>query len=206
VRRITINTPLAVSVIALALLAVVVVWQMPQVFGALMTPRPDDDPTKARMGEYLVAHAEDLESYRDRFDGRSLFFKPQPPVVTVSVPPPPRERPKEIGPPTPEPVARTYGGPSVNFVLGEEVWFHDGEKVRVGEEGANGVTVIATDPPWSVRLGHRGGEYDIELFKRTFPGLEDEPEKPRPVPGLVKVEPEPDAGRPPDDDTPTMTP
>jgi hypothetical protein len=207
VRRIPINPPLIVSAAAIVLATVIALWHLPQVLGALITPTPGDDPTQARLQQYLVAHAEDLATYRDRFDGRSLFFKPQPPIRTVSTPPPRREAPKVTGPPKPPPVARTYGGPSVNFVLGDEVWFHDGERVRVGEEGSNGVTVISADPPWSVRLGHLGGEYEIELFKRTYPGFADAPHKPRPVPGLVEVQPDGDGpAGPSDQDTASTAP
>ena len=67
--------------------------------------------------------------------------------------------------------------------------------VRVGETGANGVTIISSDPPWMLRLGHDGGEYDYELFRRTYPGLEATPRSPGPTPGLKPVEP--DTSEPP---------
>ena len=64
------------------------------------------------------------------------------------------------------------------------MWFHKGRHASVGEE-VDGVTVIASDPPWTVTLGHLGEEYEILLFRkgnlfenapsvksdREFPGL-----------------------------------
>ena len=78
-RRITVNTPLVVSLTAIVLAAIVALWQLPPVLGATITPRPGDDPMQAKMDQYLTAHQEDLVAYRARFDGRSLFFKPNPP-------------------------------------------------------------------------------------------------------------------------------
>jgi hypothetical protein len=175
--RVSINTPLVASAVFIAVAAITALVQMPPLLEALVTPRPGADPTQTRLDEYLAGHTEDLDTYQARFDGRSLFVKPRPP-----------------SPPKPPPVPRAYEGPSVNFVLGDEVWFHDGLRVRVGEKGANGVTVIASDPPWTVTLGHGGGEYEIVLFERKHEGLEDRPRARGPTPGLVRVETE-DSGR-----------
>jgi hypothetical protein len=186
VRRISINTPLVLSLAFIAVATISVLVQLPPLLEALITPRPGTDPTQARLSEYLTGHDEDLATYRGRFDGRSLFIKPQPPPRSRPAPPPPvNEGPDE---PPPPPPARNYEGPTVLFVLGDEVWFHDGLKVRVGEEGPNGVSVISSDPPWTVRLGHRGGEHDIVLFERSQPGLAEKPRAQRPLPGLVRVE------------------
>jgi hypothetical protein len=192
--RVSINTPLVASAVFIAVAAITALVQMPPLLEALVTPRPGADPTQTRLDEYLAGHTEDLDTYQARFDGRSLFVKPRPPS-------PPKPPPRPIVPdkdepeaPKPPPVPRAYEGPSVNFVLGDEVWFHDGLRVRVGEKGANGVTVIASDPPWTVTLGHGGGEYEIVLFERKHEGLEDRPRARGPTPGLVRVETE-DSGR-----------
>jgi hypothetical protein len=197
VPRISINTPLVTSTVFIAVAAIAVLAQLPPLLEALVTPRPGADPTQARLNEYLAGHDEDRATYRGRFDGRSLFIKPQPPPsVKVALPPPPDVGDDE--PPPPPPPPRNYEGPTVMFVLGDEVWFHDGVRVRVGEEGTNGVSVISSDPPWTVRLGHRGGEHDLELFDRSQPGLENEAEKPKTqtrMPGLVPVESDDDGPR-----------
>ncbi len=186
-RRIRLSTPLLVNLGAAAVAALVVVASVPALVGAIFAPGLAEDETQERITKLLAAHDQDRSTYVGRFDGRSLFVKPSPP-------PPVREmvRPQEpIERPAPEPVAPTvpvsYGGPSILFVLGDEVWFHNGMTLRVGEED-QGVKVIASNAPWSVRLGHGGGEYDVPLFQKAFPGLLDSPPRAqRATPGLVVV-------------------
>jgi hypothetical protein len=186
VRRISINTPLVLSLAFVALAAIALLVQVPPLLGALVTPRPGADPTQARLGEFLTGHEQDLVVYRDRFNGRSMFFMPSPPRRTrVTLPPPVDDDGGEPAPPPPRPTV--YEGPSVLFVVGDEVWFHDGVRVRVGEEGSNGVTVISSSPPWEVKLGHRGGEFPVVLFERAQPGLDEKPRGPQLTPGLVQV-------------------
>jgi len=189
VPRISINTPLVTSTVFIAVAAIAVLAQLPPLLDALVTPRPGADPTQVRLNEYLAGHDEDRATYRERFDGRSLFVKPQPPPRPRVAPPPPPQDSNDDSPPPPPP-PRNYEGPTVMFVLGDEVWFHDGVRVRVGEEGTNGVSVISSNPPWTVRLGHRGGEHDVELFDRAQPGLTEEPPTQGRMPGLVPVEPD----------------
>lgn len=188
-RLIPINTPLVVSTAFLIVAGITVLSQLPNVAGAIFAPRPGEDPTRARLAEYLERHDEDLGIYRARFDGRSLFFRPQAPRRKTAAPPPP---PPDDDTPAPlKPlIPPTYKGPTPRYVVGDDVWFHDGVKVRVGETGANGVTIISSDPPWKLRLGHGGGEYDYQLFERTYPGLDATPRSPGPTPGLKTVEPE----------------
>ncbi len=166
--RWSINIPLSASVAAVVFAVIVMSVQLSSLVSAMLTPRLQDDPTRARLDEYLVDHEIGLAAYRDRVEGRSLFSKPTPyprerePAPQVvdrgPVEPPP--------PPEPEGPSTVYQGPSILFVLGDEVWFHNGMHVSVGEE-SDGVTVIASDAPWSVTLGHDGGEYDIDLFKKS---------------------------------------
>ena len=198
--RISINTPLVTSTLFIAVAAITVLAQLPSLLEALVTPRPGTDPTQARLDKYLTGHDEDLATYRGRFDGRSLFVKPQPPPRTRVAPPPPPPDNDRDDPPPPPPPPRSYEGPTILFVLGDEVWFHDDVKVRVGEEGPNGVSVISSDPPWTVRLGHRGAEHDIVLFERSQPGLAEKPQTQPPMPGLVRVEPDDDETKEPGGD------
>jgi len=188
VSRWSINIPLSASVAAIVFAVVVMSVQLSSLASAMLTPRLQDDPTRARLDEYLVEHQASLGAYRDRVEGRSLFFKPKPyprkrPPVSPVVdrgpvePPPP---PQPTGPP------RSYSGPSILFVLGDEVWFHDGMHISVGEE-SDGVTVIASDAPWSVTLGHADGEYDIDLFKKHTL-FDDVPPRSTPLAGLKVVD------------------
>ncbi len=191
--RWSINIPLSASVAAIVFAVVVMSVQLSSLVSAMMTPRLQDDPTRARLDDYLVEHGISLGAYRDRVEGRSLFFKPKPypkpvkpaPKLVDRGPVEPLPPPEPAGPPT------RYMGPPILFVLGNEVWFDNGMHVSVGEE-SGGVTVIASNAPWSVTLGHDGGEYDIDLFKRStlFDGG---PPRSKPLAGLRIV----DEGRQP---------
>ena len=145
------NTPLLISAAAVVVAALVAMGQVPALFGALGTPRLAEDKTTALLDEYLADHEADLESYRKRFDGRSFFFKPRPPrrERAVRAPTPRDDKPEEVKPAGPP---KSYTGPTIIFVLGNEVFFHGGLRLRVGDEEKEGVTVIASNAPWSVTL------------------------------------------------------
>ncbi len=161
------NIPLVTSVAAIVLATLVMVTQVVGLVSAALTPAVGEDRTRSRLNEYLDEHVEGMTTYRERFDGRSLFFKPKPPPRPKKPPPPVVDRGDDPPPPPAPPQApRLYGGPSVIFVVGDQVWFHNGRYASVGEE-VDGVKVIASDPPWSVTLFHAGREYEVPLFHRN---------------------------------------
>lgn len=186
--RWSINIPLSASVAAVVFAVIVMSVQLSSLVSAMLTPRLQDDPTRARLDEYLVDHEIGLAAYRDRVEGRSLFSKPKPYPREREPAPQVVDRGPVESPPPPEPVgpSKVYQGPSILFVLGDEVWFHNGMHVSVGEE-SDGVTVIASDAPWSVRLGYGGGEYDIDLFKKSTLFDGGRPSR-KPLVGLKVVE------------------
>ena len=102
-----------------------------------------------------------------RFSGRSPFVvparpktrpAPRPPRPETRPSEPVREAPKvETGPPA------TYTGPKVVGVAAELVFFDDGSEVLVGTE-SDGVAVLAILGPRKVRLGHKGGEYEVDFL------------------------------------------
>ena len=192
--RLSINIPLVASIVAIAFASLVMAAQFVELAGAVLTPRPREDPTRARIDAYLAEHADAMNTYRGRFDGRSLFFKPKPPPPpprVVANPPPTDPRPGPARPAGPTGPPATYPGPTVRFVVGNEVWFHDGMHASVGE-AVNGVTIIASDPPWTVTLGYGGGEYPIKLFEKKEL-FRDRPKKTSDGshPGLKSVDSEP---------------
>ncbi len=132
------------------------------VLRAVLTFGGDADPT-ATLQNSLQKHEQLAKVDRDRFDGRSAFFMPPAPVRNIPKPPPPKiEKP----PPPPAPVIPTeYGGKKPIAILGPIVYF-DNFQIKVGEQ-SNGIKVIATNAPWSVKLGHEGGEYDVPLWEKT---------------------------------------
>ena len=180
-----VNRPLLLSVVCVGIAAIVLLVPLPGLVAAMFTTSLGQEGAGDNMLAYLATHETDLETYRQRFDGRSLFSRPPAPPIAAPPPPPTVEIPDA---PKPEPTApRLYAGPSVIGIIGDQVWFKDDLKLRVGEEG-NGVKVLASDPPWTVRLAHGGGEYDVPIFKDyqtefSSGSLADEP-----TPGVVVAE------------------
>ncbi|MCE9619391.1 MAG: hypothetical protein K8R92_05745 [Planctomycetes bacterium] len=129
------------------------------VLSALLVFGGDIDPASALQGS-LQKHEQLAKLDRDRFDGRSAFFMPTPPVRALPKPPPPKiEKPVEPPPPS---IPAEYTGKRPIAVLGPIVYF-DSFQIKTGEE-SNGIKVIATNAPWSVKLGHEGGEYDVAIW------------------------------------------
>ncbi|MBX3403684.1 MAG: hypothetical protein KF699_09780 [Phycisphaeraceae bacterium] len=111
----------------------------------------DDAARLQRFAEALAAHGSQV-------NGRSLFFvppRPRPPRQDVVVDTTPREPPK----PT------RYGGPAITAMVNNQVWFNDGQRVRLGESG-RGVKIVSMNAPWSARIEWQGVEFDVDLFQR----------------------------------------
>lgn len=115
-----------------------------------------------------------LERSENRFSGRSIFYVPKEPrrptrpvppapprVVTETAPPPPP-------PPSPPSAPTKYAGPSIRGILGNEVFFDSGKRVKVGDS-ADGVGVLKINGPFSIRLGWKNGEYEVSLFTEEVP-------------------------------------
>ena len=134
---------------------------------ALLTFGGDVDPS-AMLENSLKKHEQLAKIARDRFDGRSAFFKPPEPVRNIPKPPPPPKVEKPLPPPEPV-IPAEYGGKRPNSVLGSIVFF-DNFQIKVGEQ-SNGIKVLATNAPWSVKLGHEGGEYDVPLWDKSKDGF-----------------------------------
>ena len=134
---------------------------------ALLTFGGDIDPS-AMLENSLKKHEQLAKIDRDRFDGRSAFFKPPEPVRNIPKPPPPPKVEKPLPPPEPV-IPAEYGGKRPNSVLGSIVFF-DNFQIKVGEQ-SNGIKVLATNAPWSVKLGHEGGEYDVPLWDKSKDGF-----------------------------------
>lgn len=194
--RLIINGPLGVSVIALVLGASVIAAGAATLLASVFSlSLGEDDPQKV-LTLLDEAHNKKITEDRERFIGRSVFFKPPAP------PPVQREVVREIPRPAPlpvqtaPPIPSNYTGPSISYAWADLVCFKPDKQndkqftVRVGEEG-NGVRVIAMNLPWSVKLGHAGGEYDVQIFK-PMDEAKYLPTQARPtivVKGLIEVPP-----------------
>ncbi|MCH7847072.1 MAG: hypothetical protein IIB99_00370 [Planctomycetes bacterium] len=176
--------PLLLSTVGLVVAGIVLVTPLPGLLAAMFTTSIGQDSAGENMQAYLAAHDRDLATYRERFEGRSLFFRPPAPAVKPA--PKPRSENKPEAPPPPPPIPMSYGGPVVIAVIGDQVWFKskDNLRLRVGEEGA-GVKVLASNPPWTVKLGYAGGEYDVPVFKNYQTEFSSSPLTERPTPGIV---------------------
>jgi len=196
-RRWTPNQLVIANVATLLVALVILAVQLPAVLEAAFGPGLGTDEPREVVTQLIKVHDEEMERYQTRFNGRSLFFlpprqRPPPrdpgPVVKVAPDPLP-VKPAEL-PPSP-----VYTGPSVIGILGDEVWFRaprasqGGLRIRVGEEPREGITVLATNPPWSVKLGYQRGEYDIDVWKTDFPSIERSAPPRQPIPGLVDATP-----------------
>ena len=114
-----------------------------------------------------------MERSQERFSGRSIFYIPREPrrPSRPAPPPPPRvetEPPPPPPPPPPPSAPSKYAGPGIRGILGEEVFFESGKRIKSGES-ADGVDVLRINGPFSVRLGWRTGEYEVNLFADEVP-------------------------------------
>ena len=160
------NGPFIVCILAIAITAVIAVSAIPGVASAVFSPAPNVD-TSAVIDSLLKNHEEVAIAGKDRFLGRSPFFvpkrppnKPRPrPVVRE-----PERDPEPVRETTPPGPPSTYSGPKPTSLLGANVFFRTTDSwIEVGEE-KNGVSVIKIKDPWTVTLGHKGGEYDVSLW------------------------------------------
>jgi len=176
--RLLANRALSLSVIALAVAAVMIVFQLPGLAGALFVPGLDDDTAGKKIAANIDEHMAVTTTYRDRFVGRSIFFTPDPPPRQVVQAPPKEDTgPPPPPPPPPEPVVPAdYGGPQILALLGDRVHL-DGQKiVKLGVEDTTlGLTVLEFVPPWSVKVrwhkkpgNFAPGEYVVEMFQRDY--------------------------------------
>ncbi len=178
------SRPLLLSTVGLVVAGIVLVAPLPGLLAAMFTTSIGQDSAGETMQAYLAAHDRDLATYRERFEGRSLFFRPPAPAVKPA--PKPRSENKPEAPAPPPPIPMTYGGPAVIAVIGDQVWFKskDNLRLRVGEEGS-GVKVLASNPPWTVKLAYAGGEYDVPVFKDYQTTFSSNSLTERPTPGIV---------------------
>lgn len=164
-----VGTPVIVSAAAVGVSAIVVAFGVGSIGKSLLQPSVD-----AAQADPLAALTADssslLEKSRKRFDGRSMYTLPPMPVrrpkvvetKPVDLPPPP--------PPGPPPVPASYTGPQPTSVLGEYVFFatltEDDKRIKVGET-KSGITVIAVNAPYSVKLGYQRGEFTVSLWPKV---------------------------------------
>lgn len=172
--RLTITGPFGVSLVSLVLLGALMLWTLNTLATALFGNRLSAASPDAALAQLVEEHTTTMQTYKDRFVGRSAFFKPpappppqppprrqeQPPIVTPSLPP------RDPGPPPPP---ASYPGRPVIGIVGNEVWFKPMRpndppmRIAVGES-KEGHEVVSINPPWWVKVRHSRGEYDVKIF------------------------------------------
>lgn len=193
---ISMNGPLAISLVAVSLVVIAMAVGAYGVLASALTGDIHDGQPREVIDDLVAKHDQKSVENKQRFDGRSIFYKPPPP------PPPPRPKVDTPPPPPPVPVDTTpkvspiYQGPSIAWVIGDDVYFNmtvptQTEKymrIRVGEE-RNGVKVVSTEKmPRTIRVAHGGGEYDVKVFGDNVNSAALFPTSPKPsilVPGFI---------------------
>ena len=153
-----------VGAAAVVVLAGYALWTTSGLLGSIFTFGSSSEPSEG-LTDSLKRHEQLATVDAKRFNGRSAFFAPPAPVrkapKTVKPPEPPKPPPP---PPTPS-APREYAGPKPIGAVGSLVFFADNNQIRVGEE-KSGVKVLSSEAPWSVKLAHGGGEYDVPLWTK----------------------------------------
>lgn len=209
--RPTFNGPLAWSLLFIGATVIMIASTLPVLLAAAFAPAGEAATITEEVATLMERHDADLATYRERFNGRSVFFKPkQPPPPRrerAPAPPQPKPKPEDSGPPPPppDPERPPYGGPAAKAVMADMVWFTGDIRLRVGDDPVNGLTLLSTeDAPWTVKVEHRGWDYDIPIFDRSDVLLASA--RPRAIPaGLesVPVPAEPAPAKPADEDAKT---
>lgn len=153
-----------VGAAAVAVLAGYALWTASGLMGSILTFGSSSDPSEG-LTDSLKRHEQLAAVDAKRFNGRSAFFAPPAPVRKVPKPVKPPEAPKPPPPPPPPSAPREYAGPKPIGAVGTLVFFADNSQIRVGEE-KSGVKVLSSEAPWSVKLAHGGGEYDVPLWTK----------------------------------------
>ncbi|MCZ6836325.1 MAG: hypothetical protein O7G85_11170 [Planctomycetota bacterium] len=173
-QKLKLNPSLAWSLASVALIALMLFYTLPSVMAAAFSSNPDELQVATTLEGHLETHREALTLYQDRFNGRSVFFKPLK-TPTRTKPRPTHKAPEPIvdqnpTPPKEDPIPKQYTGPSVMAILGDEVWFVNPQRnssplrIRLGEE-QSGIKILEVNAPWSVKVGYQRGEFKVSLFE-----------------------------------------
>jgi hypothetical protein len=158
------TTMTALGAASAVVLGALGLWAIAALLSAIFTFGSSSDPASS-LNDALKRHETLADASARRFNGRSAFFMPPAPVRKPPKPAKPPEPPPPPPPPPPPAAPREYAGPKPVGAIGDLVFFADQSQIRVGDE-RGGVKVLASSAPWSVRLAHGGGEYDVELWTR----------------------------------------
>lgn len=126
---------------------------------AFLVRGADSTASQQQQTERLARFNEAFDRQLTQFGGRMAFYPLPPPPEPKTV-----EEVKVEGPP---PKPTSYNGPEIIALIGDTVWFKDGQVLHVGEKGSGELEVVEPRGPWSAVLRWRGVEFDVPLFERT---------------------------------------
>jgi hypothetical protein len=144
---------LATAAVVLALLAVS--GGIYALTRALLVRSADVTASVQQQTERVTKFKESFDRQLAQLAGRTMFHTP------------PKTGEEEPAPAGPPPKPTRYGGPEIIALIGDAVWFKDGQVLRVGEQGDDELEVVEPRGPWSAVLRWRGVEFDVPLFERT---------------------------------------
>lgn len=157
--------PLLTSVASILVVSAIVFAGLPGVISAVTAPSWDGNSEDV-FAALSDAHDRQAEISARRFQGRSPFVVPSRPRTRPAAPrvETPKPRPKVEAPKIDTGPPKTYSGPDPIGVAGPYVFFTPNIQILVGQKD-NGVEVIAILSANSVKLGHKGGEYEVSFLK-----------------------------------------
>jgi len=162
--------PLGISVAAIFVTAIVVIWQMPGLLQAAVTPAaPEKDVVVEGINEAVAQFQENHRTFQLRFLGRYLFYPPRAPAA-----PSPAivraERTELPLAPTVKQKPKEYAGPLIPvYPWGKMVVFNNKagsgkEYLAIGDE-REGVKLVSIDAPHSAVLRWEDQEWQWNFFQ-----------------------------------------
>lgn len=96
-----------------------------------------------------------MDGYVDQVIGRAPFHLPGP------------SKPKVVASNEPTTRPSRYGGPSIQAMINNKVWFSDGSRLGPDDDAKDGIKVVSLNAPWSAKVRWQGAEFDVEFFQRS---------------------------------------
>ncbi len=161
-----VGVPGRIAVVVVLLAGVACAAPVPRLVKAVFAPsakqviKKNEEKDKQIADEYSKA----LAMQTAQFTGRSVFFIPSAPPPPVKPPEPvvevKHEEPKAPPPPS------VYGGPKLIAMVNDEAWFDDGQKLKAGADGKDGLKVKEVRAPWEVAVVWKETDFKVSLFEK----------------------------------------
>lgn len=128
-----------------------IAWPLKSLIAPAVSTPAESHTTTSKLPAPASEFSDSIAAHLDQIAGRSLFCIP-------------REPEKEV---VKGPAPKVYAGPQLIAMINGAAWFSDGSRIALDSRSENGIRIVRLNPPWGARVEWQGGEFDIELFKRT---------------------------------------